>query len=328
MVKGLIYKCECLKTNKYYIGQTTRSLELRKKQHIQNSLSNKAWDYNCAFHQAIREFGEDCFKWSVVVQIQAENETDLAESLNELEWYYIKKFNSFIDGYNMSRGGDGNRIKPARVIAAYDVTGEKLKEFDSIDDAAHEMQIHNSTIKLVLNHQQPFIKKSYDRYVFRYDGDSYTQEEINQNLEILSREIIHVFNVQGQLVDSCLNLGQFCKKYDIRVRAARQCVCGQSLYVLSNKYVMPLFIFKGKQPDCMKIRELIEIYSNPINRTNFCLKVKNLVDNTEKLYASLVSAAKDLNVNYRELQRPLGEFKRKEIIIGCYHIINLKYYDS
>jgi hypothetical protein len=78
----------------------------------------------------------------------------------------------------------------------------------------------------------------------------------------------------------------------------------------------------------MKIRELIEIYSNPINRTNFCLKVKNLVDNTEKLYASLVSAAKDLNVNYRELQRPLGEFKRKEIIIGCYHIINLKYYDS
>ena len=328
MVKGLIYKFESLKTNKYYIGQTIRSLDLRKKQHIRNSFSNKAVDYNCDFHKAIREFGTDCFKWSTVVHVQADNENDLAESLNELEWYYIKKYNSFINGYNMSRGGDGNYIKPARMIIAYDVTGEKLKEFDSLDTAAREMRIHYSTIKLVLNHQQPFIKKSYDRYVFRYDGDSYTQEEINQNLEILSREIIHVFNVQGQLVDSCLNLGQFCKKYDIRVRAARQCVCGQSLYVLSNKYVMPLFIFKGKQPDCMKIRELIEIYSNPINRTNFCLKVKNLVDNTEKLYASLVSAAKDLNVNYRELQRPLGEFKRKEIIIGCYHIINLKYYDS
>lgn len=328
MVKGLIYKCQCLKTNKCYIGQTIRSLELRKKQHIQNSLSDKAGDYNCAFHQAIREFGEDCFKWSIVVHVQAEDENDLAESLNELEWYYIKKYNSFIDGYNMSRGGDGNCIKPARIIVAYNVTGEKLREFDSIDSAAREMQIHDSTIKAVLNHQKHFVKKMYDRYVFRYDGDSYTQEQVRQNLEVLSREIIHVFNVQGELIDSCLNLGQFCKKYDIKVRAARKCACGDSSYVSSIKYAMPLFISKGKQPNYIKISELIEIYSNPINRTNFCLKVKDLVDDTIKFYTSLVQASKDLNINYRKLQRPLGEFKRKEIIIGHYHIANLKYYDS
>ena len=54
---GIIYSCLCIVTNKYYIGQTTTSLDCRRNRHIADSFNSKSNAYDCKFHKEIRELG-------------------------------------------------------------------------------------------------------------------------------------------------------------------------------------------------------------------------------------------------------------------------------
>ena len=96
----LIYKATNLINNKSYIGQTIHSLESRKSGHLE-SVKNKS---KCAFHRAIRKYGEVNFKWEVIYECNSIDE------LNEKEQHYIKEYNTFTgnnnsNGYNMTTGG-------------------------------------------------------------------------------------------------------------------------------------------------------------------------------------------------------------------------------
>lgn len=326
MVKGLIYACKYLITNKYYIGQTIQGLDRRKQEHIHSSFYECDLTYNLKFHKAIREFGSDQFQWEVLIEITSDSDKNLSESLNEMEWYYIKKYDSFNNGYNMTRGGDGNIIKPAKSIICYDVEGTQLNEFDTSLDASKIMNIHISTIKSVLNNQIPFVKKGYNRYVFKYEGDKYTNQEIVSNVEKLSNEKIYVFDISGKLIDNCLNLGKFCNKYQIKVNQARKCMNKETAYLISDIFQTPIFISRGEQPTKDQLKFTKSFYNSPKNRSRFFVKVINNITGESKLYSNLSKASQNLNIDYRMLQRNLGEFKKKDIQIDNYTIINMKYY--
>lgn len=94
----IIYKATNLITNKVYIGQTIFTLEKRKNVHLKNAKSGQ----NTHFYNAIRKYGTDNFVFEEICQ--AENR----QQLNDLEVYYIQKYNSIDDGYNMALGGDNN----------------------------------------------------------------------------------------------------------------------------------------------------------------------------------------------------------------------------
>lgn len=83
---------------KSYIGQTIRSLEKRKREHITDALNdNKNSMY---FHKAIRKYGQDNFDWEILY------ECGNMEDLNKLEIYYIKLYNTYNNGYNLNAGGN------------------------------------------------------------------------------------------------------------------------------------------------------------------------------------------------------------------------------
>lgn len=91
---GYIYKYTNLINGKIYIGKTYR-LNKRKYEH-------KHREVNTYFHNALKKYGFENFKYEVIAQ------TDNDKTLNFLETYYIRKFNSFIEnGYNLTRGGEG-----------------------------------------------------------------------------------------------------------------------------------------------------------------------------------------------------------------------------
>ena len=101
-MSGYIYKVTNLVNNKIYIGQTTQTFNVRKSGHISKAINKKS---NSAFHAAIRKYGIEQFEWSIIW-------TGDSELLDEMEIYYIQKYNSFINnkkGYNMTLGGGGNR---------------------------------------------------------------------------------------------------------------------------------------------------------------------------------------------------------------------------
>jgi group I intron endonuclease len=95
-MKGVIYCYHCIPTGKKYIGQTI-SEKTRKRKHISDS---KILDLK--FYRAVRKYGWENFIYGVI------NEFD-ENILNESEMFYIKKYDSFENGYNSTFGGEGRR---------------------------------------------------------------------------------------------------------------------------------------------------------------------------------------------------------------------------
>lgn len=96
---GLIYKATS-PSGKVYIGKTIQTLEKRKRGHKKIYFNKNSTSYNTKFARAIRKYEFDNFKWEIIEKVHD-------EFLNDKEIYYIKKYNSFNEGYNSTTGGDG-----------------------------------------------------------------------------------------------------------------------------------------------------------------------------------------------------------------------------
>lgn len=93
----IIYKVTNTINKKVYIGKTTKLLKERKKTHYKISRTSIKTKLYCA----LRKYEENVFVWEEIARCN--NEDDL----NDLEIFFIKKFDSFKNGYNMTYGGDG-----------------------------------------------------------------------------------------------------------------------------------------------------------------------------------------------------------------------------
>lgn len=100
---GIIYKYTS-PSKKSYIGQTINE-KIRKKRHkcvakhyIDNGKSK--------FYNAIRKYGWDNFTYEVLFTIDNNDKVRVKEKLDFMERYYIRKYDSYNNGYNMTLGGD------------------------------------------------------------------------------------------------------------------------------------------------------------------------------------------------------------------------------
>jgi len=92
---GVIYCYHCIPTGKKYIGQTIHE-EHRKKQHkhdCKRGVDNK-------FYRAVRKYGWELFIYGII-------EEHGADVLAEQEVYYIDCYDTYINGYNSTIGGEG-----------------------------------------------------------------------------------------------------------------------------------------------------------------------------------------------------------------------------
>ena len=123
---GLIYRAFIvIDSIEYsYIGQTTKTLDHRKKTHWY-SRKNKS-----KFHNAILKYGWDRFSWEVLEQDV--EETDL----NRREEYWIGVYNSTVLGFNRNR-------KSGMSSLARHLTGEKNGMFGTHMFAGDNNPMHN-----------------------------------------------------------------------------------------------------------------------------------------------------------------------------------------
>lgn len=100
----IIYQAINIINNISYIGKTVQNFEKYKKTHIRSALNK--YDIKRGksryFYNAIRKYGVNNFKWKILY------ECDNKKELNEKEKYYIHIYNTYLHGYNLTKGGDGN----------------------------------------------------------------------------------------------------------------------------------------------------------------------------------------------------------------------------
>ena len=101
-MKGLVYCIENLENDKKYIGQTTRDLGERFREHCGNSGTS----VSPKLKNAIKKYGKDCFCVEVIWESQECNQAEL----DAKEMQLIEEIGTLHpNGYNLTRGGSGGK---------------------------------------------------------------------------------------------------------------------------------------------------------------------------------------------------------------------------
>lgn len=103
---GHIYCVTCLPTGKLYFGQTVTPIGDRWVRHLSSSKKGS----NHKFHRAIRKYGAENFIIEEVLSVSAPTKEILKKKLDYVEMRLIKRFNTKIDGYNSTDGGDKGTV--------------------------------------------------------------------------------------------------------------------------------------------------------------------------------------------------------------------------
>ena len=169
-----IYKCTNVVNGKVYIGYTEKGL-LRARGHIHSRKINNL------FHNAIRKYGAENFVWEIIYQSK-----DREHTLNTMEGYFIKEYNSFVDfensnGYNLTTGGNKNKIHSTESV-------KKISE-------SAKMQWKNDAYRNTMRH--------YNKT--RWDNPEFLKNK-QTSWEITTPD--------GQVV-YCPNLAKFCRENNL-----------------------------------------------------------------------------------------------------------------
>lgn len=125
-----IYKITNKLNNKIYIGQ---SIDITRRwwEHKHDNRSNSL------IHLAITKYGEENFTFEVIEECSQ-------DQLNEREQYWIEFYNSFEDGYNLTRGGNSGFY--------YDIYSiyEKYQELQNIAQTARAIGCSIGTVRNVI----------------------------------------------------------------------------------------------------------------------------------------------------------------------------------
>ena len=113
-----IYKYTNSQNGKVYIGQTSKTLDERAQSKGRN------YRESARFYNAILKYGWDAFVPTIITTVETQEEA------NQLERYYISKYQSTDDryGYNISLGGDCKYMSPETRKKISDKAKERYKD--------------------------------------------------------------------------------------------------------------------------------------------------------------------------------------------------------
>lgn len=106
---------------------TTRNIKIRKKEH-KNTFNNiNSRMYNFKLYQAMREYGFENFEFLVLEECNN-------DELEEKEKFYIKLYDTVLNGYNEALGGNGKPLWTDKQVEACKVLYESGWLLQDISD--------------------------------------------------------------------------------------------------------------------------------------------------------------------------------------------------
>jgi len=136
----IIYKSTNKITGKIYIGQTKHALDTRIKNHMKESKQES----NRPFMLSINKHGIDNFTFET---IDSANNSD---ELNDKEIYWINFYDSvFPNGYNVTGGGQGKKIKTTKQLS--NLISEGLKNSKKWQETKNSEEYKKKRKKYFIN---------------------------------------------------------------------------------------------------------------------------------------------------------------------------------
>lgn len=192
---GRIYCISNTVNDKVYIGKTTHSIEKRFQEHCHDSKKSRV--EKRPLYDAMNKHGVENFQITLV------EEVDLYR-LSEREEYWIKHFNSYHNGYNATRGGDG------KILYNYELFVEDYKNGMTICNIAKKHNCSEDTVSVAI-HTAGFSGKENQISTF---GQKVWQFDKAGNL-------IQVFNSITDAARSLVSTGCKSSEHSIRVNISR-----------------------------------------------------------------------------------------------------------
>lgn len=183
---GCIYKITNLLNNKSYIGKTSFSLDVRWNKHLQSYNNSNSHCYNYYLYRAMRKHGISNFNIELLEEISNDS------LLNEREQYWIKFYDTFQNGYNMTLGGEGQQLYDKEKIISLWEDGKSIKEIKEIIDCSSD------TIYLTIK-----------------DLDSYSPKE-SQIRSAKSKEVSQ-YDLNGNYIKTYHSIKEACEKNNISI---------------------------------------------------------------------------------------------------------------
>lgn len=213
---GRIYEITNSINGKSYIGQTTRSLKARWREHLRNITTK---DYT--LYRAMRKYGRENF---YITQIEECPD----ELLNEREIYWIAEKDTYHHGYNATLGGDGVRLDDYSYkyipVVQFDKQGNKIADYESALVAERATGISRAAICCVCKGTY----QSVHGYQWRYKKDEDTVMAITTVTKSAPRSAITQFALDGHRIrdfESLREAGRVCGTGS--TACIRKCLAGQ-----------------------------------------------------------------------------------------------------
>lgn len=194
MYEGYIYLISNdIHSEQVYIGQTVRDIETRWNEHLYKALDLT----DCTkLYCKMRAYGISNFHIQLIEKHECFDKNLLIDTLNKREKYYIDVFDSYKNGLNSTLGGRDLVHSDTREVYQYDIYGNLIDKFDSVQDAADQNDVSESNIIACCKYEHKYCAHS----VFRY-------EYLNQEDAVKTIECIYQIDTNGNIVAkyfSCL----------------------------------------------------------------------------------------------------------------------------
>lgn len=193
MKKGSLYIIRNTINDKVYVGQTTMSIQERFKSHLKPSVQKQRRTYK--LYNAMRKYGSDNF------YIEMLKDNIPVEYLDKLEIEFIEKYDSYYNGYNSTKGGDGRVIN--KEYDEKDIIERYLKG-ESSTSIAKSYNVHGATIQRLLKKHGIELRQNGNK------SDSFNLEEIIELTKTNTyKQIGEIYNVDTKTIQRFLRKNGF-----------------------------------------------------------------------------------------------------------------------
>lgn len=234
-----IYKIENKITHQVYIGQ---SIDIKNRWIAHKcpgtwNNSNKP-SYYYRLYTAFREYGLNNFDFSIIEECKK-------EELDEKEKYWIKYYNSYLNGYNMTTGGSGVYNNDLAPVYKYSLEGDFLQKYSCVRKAAEENNLTPRNIYLALSRNS-----TAGNYQWSYTKVNKIDSNFIHNIPVIC------FTLDGHRINTYIGIGEAIKRTgDTWLAIKKSCETHQH----SGKYQWRYWV---EDPDIQEIPPYHDAYIN------------------------------------------------------------------